>query len=49
MAGSGGLPQGPAEGGVQGVDGGTIGVGASPVAGESGFTGNAPNLEQPIQ
>ena len=46
MAGSGGLPQGPAEGGVQSVDGGNIGVGASPVAGESGFTGNPTGSQQ---
>ena len=49
MGGSGGVPQTPADGSVQGTDGGTIGVGATPMAGESGFTGNAPNPEQPIQ
>ena len=49
MGGSGGVPQTPTNGSVQGTDGGTIGVGATPVAGESGFTGNAPTSEQPIQ
>ncbi len=49
MGGSGGVPQTPADGSVQGTDGGTIGVGATPIAGEGGFTGNAPTSEQPIQ
>ncbi len=42
MAGSGGMGQAPTDGSVQGVGAGDIGVGATPVAGESGFTGNNP-------
>ena len=42
MAGTGGMGQAPTDGGVQGVGAGDIGVGATPVAGESGFTGNNP-------
>ena len=40
MAGSGGMGQPPTDGSVQGVGAGDIGVGATPVAGEGGFTGN---------
>jgi hypothetical protein len=46
MAGSGGLPPQPTDGSVQGVDSGDIGVGATPVAGESGFTGNPLGTQQ---
>ena len=46
MAGSGGLPPQPTDGSVQGVDSGNIGVGATPVAGESGFTGNPLGTQQ---
>jgi len=42
MAGSGRMGQAPTDGSVQGVGAGDIGVGATPVAGESGFTGNNP-------
>ena len=42
MAGSRGMGQAPTDGSVQGVGAGDIGVGATPVAGESGFTGNNP-------
>mgnify|MGYP003109749166 FL=1 len=42
MEGSGGMGQAPTDGSVQGVGAGDIGVGATPVAGESGFTGNNP-------
>ena len=42
MAGSGGMGQTPTDGSVQGVGSGDIGVGATPVAGESNFTGNNP-------
>jgi hypothetical protein len=42
MAGSGGMGQAPTDGSVQGVGAGDIGVGATPVAGEGGFTGNNP-------
>jgi len=42
MAGSGGMGQAPTDGSVQGVGSGDIGVGATPVAGESNFTGNNP-------
>ena len=48
MAGTGGMGQTPTDGSVQGVGAGDIGVGATPVAGESGFTGNNPApQEQP--
>jgi hypothetical protein len=40
MAGSGGMDQAPTGLGVQGDGSGNIGVGTSPVAGESSFTGN---------
>ncbi len=40
MAGSGGVPQQSQDNNSAGTDGGTIGVGATPVAGEAGFTGN---------
>tara|TARA_R110002012_G_scaffold322073_1_gene554625 strand:+ start:2354 stop:4447 length:2094 start_codon:yes stop_codon:yes gene_type:complete len=42
MGGSGGMGQAPTDGSVQGVGSGDIGVGATPVAGESNFTGNNP-------
>ena len=42
MAGSGGMGQAPTDGSVQGVGAGDIGVGATPVSGESGFTGSNP-------
>jgi len=40
MAGSGGVPQGPQGPNGQGAGDGPIGVGATPAAGEAGFTGN---------
>ena len=46
MAGSGGLPPQPTDGSVQGVDSGDIGVGATPVAGESGITGTPLGTQQ---
>ena len=46
MAGSGGMGQAPTDGSVQGVGAGDIGVGATPVAGESGFTGNPPTPQE---
>ena len=46
MAGAGGLPQQPQGNDGAGTDGGTIGVGTAPVAGEDGFTGNAPQIEE---
>jgi len=49
MAGTGGVGQAPTDGGVQGVGAGDIGVGATPVAGESGFTGNNPNITEQQQ
>jgi hypothetical protein len=49
MAGTGGMGQAPTDGGVQGVGAGDIGVGATPVAGESGFTGNNPNITEQQQ
>jgi len=42
MAGVGGVPPSPEGTDVQGSGNGTIGVGTAPTAGESGFTGNAP-------
>ena len=49
MAGTGGMGQTPTDGSVQGVGAGDIGVGATPVAGESGFTGNNPNITEQQQ
>ena len=46
VAGSGGLDQAPTGLGVQGDGSGNIGVGATPVAGESSFTGNTPIPEE---
>tara|TARA_A100001515_G_scaffold7387_1_gene6242 strand:- start:3557 stop:5650 length:2094 start_codon:yes stop_codon:yes gene_type:complete len=46
VAGSGGLDQAPTGLGVQGNGSGNIGVGATPVAGESSFTGNTPIPEE---
>jgi hypothetical protein len=43
------MGQAPTDGGVQGVGAGDIGVGATPVAGESGFTGNNPNITEQQQ
>ena len=45
MGGVGGVPQGPPQTDLNGTGGGTIGVGGEPAAGESGFTGNAPQTE----
>ena len=42
MAGAGGVPNGTQGASGAGNDGGSIGVGATPTAGEAGFTGNAP-------
>ena len=46
MGGVGGLPEGPPQADLNGTGGGTIGVGGVPAAGESGFTGNAPQFEE---
>ena len=46
MAGAGGLPQQPQGNDGAGTDGGAIGVGTAPVAGEDGFTGNAHQVEE---
>ena len=45
MGGVGGVPQGPPQTDINGTGGGTIGTGGVPAAGESGFTGNAPQTE----
>ena len=45
MAGAGGVSPSPEGTDVQGSGNGTIGVGPAPTAGESGFTGNAPQTE----
>ncbi len=45
MGGSGGVPQQPKDTSGASTDGSSIGVGASPVAGETGFTGNPPQTE----
>jgi hypothetical protein len=45
MAPNGGVPSGPPGVDDSGRGNGTIGVGASPSAGEAGFTGNAPQVE----
>ena len=42
---SGGLPQQPEDNSGASTDGSAIGVGAAPVAGETGFTGNPPQDE----
>ena len=42
MGGAGGVSPSPEGTDVQGSGNGTIGVGTAPTAGESGFTGNAP-------
>ena len=46
MGGSGGVPQGTTRPNEQGMGNGTIGVGTTPVAGESSFTGNPPQPEE---
>ena len=46
MGGVGGVPQGTTRPNEQGTGNGTIGVGTSPVAGESSFTGNPPQPEE---
>ncbi len=46
MGGVGGVPQGTTQPNEQGIGNGTIGVGTSPVAGESSFTGNPPQPEE---
>ena len=45
MGGVGGVPQQPPQTDLNGTGGGTIGVGGVPTAGESEFTGNAPQVE----
>ena len=45
MAGAGGVSPSPEGTDLQGSGNGTIGVGTAPTAGESGFTGNAPQVE----
>ena len=45
MAGTGGVPQQPPQPNLNGTGGSTIGTGSVPAAGESGFTGNAPQVE----
>jgi len=46
MGPDGGVPQGASELDASGVGDGTIGTGNVPSAGESGFTGNAPEFEE---
>ena len=46
MAGSGGVPPQPQGTNSQGLGNGTIGVGATPAAGEAGFTGNPTQFEE---
>ena len=46
MAGAGGVPPRPQGTNGQGAGDGTIGVGATPAAGEAGFTGNSPQPEE---
>ena len=46
MAQPNGVPQQPSGTNNQGNGNGTIGVGATPTAGEAGFTGNAPQFEE---
>ena len=45
MAGAGGVPDQSQESDGASPDGGTVGVGTAPVAGEAGFTGNSPEVE----
>ena len=45
MAGNGGVPQQSQDNSGASTDGSTIGVGATPIAGETGFTGNPPQTE----
>jgi len=45
MAGTGGLPRQSQDNSGASTDGSTVGVGATPVAGETGFTGNPPQTE----
>tara|TARA_R110002167_G_scaffold20956_1_gene76255 strand:- start:145 stop:726 length:582 start_codon:yes stop_codon:yes gene_type:complete len=45
MAGAGGVPQQSPQADPSGSGGSTIGTGSVPAAGESGFTGNAPQVE----
>ena len=45
MAGAGGVSPSPEGTDVQGSGNGTVGVGTAPTAGESGFTGNTPQVE----
>ena len=46
MGGSGGVPQQSQDNSGASTDGSTVGVGATPVAGEAGFTGNSPQFEE---
>ena len=46
MGGVGGVPQEPPQTNLNGTGNGTIGTGGVPSAGESGFTGNAPQFEE---
>jgi len=46
MAGSGGVPPQPQGPNSQGLGNGTIGVGATPAAGEAGFTGNPTQFDE---
>ena len=46
MGGVGGVPQAPPQTNLNGTGNGTIGTGGVPSAGESGFTGNAPQFEE---
>ena len=46
MGPAGGVPQGPPGTDDSGRGDGTIGVGTPPSAGEAGFTGNAPQIEE---
>ena len=46
MGGVGGVPAQPQRTNGQGSGDGTIGVGATPTAGEAGFTGNTPQFEE---
>ena len=46
MGGAGGVPQQPQDAGGTSTDGSAVGIGIAPVAGEAGFTGNAPQVEE---
>jgi hypothetical protein len=46
MEGAGGVSESPEGTAPSGSGNGTVGVGTAPSAGESGFTGNAPQLEE---